>query len=152
MTDQRPHTLPPGSSHEQQVAERVMLDALGEQLALHLEPWIFTHESGVSVNVDGADEGRTVLVECWARQGVPKGGQLNKPILDAFKLMWLANNLQPRPRLVLCLSDEQAARPFTTAKSWRAQALRDGGVEVLVVNLPEAIKDVIRQAQTRQVR
>ncbi len=152
MTEQEPHTLPPGSSHEQQVAERIMLDALGESLRLHFEPWTYTHESGVSVNVDGADEARTVLVECWARQGIPKGGQLNKPILDAFKLMWVANNLNPRPRLVLCMSDEQAAHPFTKARSWRAQALRDGGVEVLVVNLPDAVKETIRRAQTRQVR
>jgi hypothetical protein len=129
-----------------------MLDALGDTLGLRFEPWTYIHESGVSVNVDGADAGGTVLVECWAHQGTPKGGQLNKPILDAFKLMWLANNLDPRPRLVLCLSDEQAARPFSTAKSWRAQALRDGGVEVIVVNLPEAVTDVIRSAQTRQVR
>lgn len=130
-----------------------MLDALGETLGLHFEPWTYTHpDAGVSVKIDGADEGRTVLVECWAHQGPPKGGQLNKPILDAFKLMWLANNLHPRPRLVLCLSDEQAARPFTIAKSWRAQALRDGGVEVITVNLPAAVKNIIRNAQTRQVR
>jgi hypothetical protein len=59
------HAMPPGNSREQRDAERVMLDLLGRQVGLHLEPATITIPSGARVEVDGADPGRTVLVECW---------------------------------------------------------------------------------------
>lgn len=144
--------LPPGHSREQQGAERAMLDALGSKLGTTLNPTTLTLEWGVRVELDGANHDRSVLVECWAHQGAPRGGQNSKPILDAFKLLWLASTMTSRPRLILCLSDEAAARPFTTAKSWRAQALRDVGVDVIVVDLDADVRGSIVAAQVRQRR
>ena len=54
---------PPGTSEEQRDAERVMLDQLAADLAVILEPAVLTVPSGARVEVDGADVGRTVLVE-----------------------------------------------------------------------------------------
>ncbi|WP_327039673.1 hypothetical protein [Micromonospora maris] len=145
--------LPPGHSAEQRHAERVMLDLLGRDLALTLEPATIAVQSGVRVEVDGCDSGRTVLVECWAHQGPPKSAQRHKVLADALKLTWIASTIYPRPRLVLCMSDPAAARPFQpTARTWAAQALLDLAITVHVVEIPDDIRQQVRAAQERQYR
>jgi hypothetical protein len=147
------HDLPPGSSGEQRDAERVMLDLLGRELGLTLEPAMITIPSGVRVEVDGCDPDRTVLVECWAHQGSPKAAQRNKVLADALKLSWISMTIYPRPRLILCLSDPLAANPFMPpARSWAAQAFQDLGVSISVVDLPEEVRQKVQAAQQRQYR
>lgn len=147
------HSRPAGSSQEQRDAERVMLDLAGVQLGVQLEPATITVPSGAWVEVDGADAGRTVLVECWAHQGAPKPAQRHKVLSDVLKLTWIATTIYPRPRLVLCMSDPRAAAPFQpTARSWAARALQDLGVTILVVVLPDEVRELIEAAQQRQYR
>jgi hypothetical protein len=107
---------------------------------------------GVRVEVDGADDGPTVLVEAWAHQGPPKSAQKNKVLADALRLVFVASTLDTSPRLVLCLSDEEAARHFTTARSWASAALRSFGVSVEVVDLPVDLRELVVAAQKRQYR
>jgi hypothetical protein len=91
-----------------------------------------------------------VLVECWAHQGPSKVAQKHKVLADTLKLMWIATKIEPRPRLVLCLSDPLAARPFLpTSKSWAAYAMRDLGVTIAVVDLPLEVQTKVRAAQQR---
>ena len=145
--------LPPGHSGEQRAAERVMLEVLGIQLGFVLEPARIVIPSGARVEVDGADASRSVLVECWAHQGPPKVAQRHKVLADALKLTWIATTIYPRPRLVLCLSDPLAARPFVApAKSWAAAALKDLGITVVVVDLPDDVRGKVWAAQKRQYR
>jgi hypothetical protein len=145
--------LPPGHSGEQRAAERVMLDALGRGMGVVLEPARIVLASGVRADVDGADASRSVLVECWAHQGPPKAAQRHKVLSDALKLTWIATTIYPRPRLILCLSDPAAARPFVApARSWAAAALQDLGVAVVVVDLPDDVRDDVWAAQKRQFR
>ena len=87
--------VPAGDSAEQRGAERVMLDLLGAQLGLQLNPDNITVPSGERVQVDGADASRTVLAECWAHQGPPKSAQKHKVLADAFKLAWIATTIYP---------------------------------------------------------
>jgi hypothetical protein len=144
--------LPRGSSREQRAAERVILDLLGARLGYVLQPARLSLQSGVRVEVDGVNADRTVLVECWAHQGGVKSAQRQKVLTDAFKLSWIANTIYPRPRLILCMSDHIAASPFLSAKSWPAQALRDAGIEVIVVDLPPDVRHQVEEAQRRQYR
>jgi hypothetical protein len=144
---------PPGHSREQRDAERVMLDLLSVQLGVTLEPTRIVVADGTRVEIDGADAGRTVLVECWAHQGPPKVAQKHKVLADTLKLTWIATKIEPRPRLFLCLGDPLAARPFLpTSKSWAAHALRDLGVTLAVVDLPLEVQEKVRRAQQRQYR
>lgn len=144
---------PPGSSAEQRAAERVMLDLLGADLGLTLNPARITVSSGERVEVDGADADHRVVVECWAHQGAPKAAQRNKVLSDAFKLHWIGTVLDPRPRRILCLSDPAAAAPFLpTARTWAARALHDLGIEIVVVTLPDTVRAAILDAQRRQYR
>lgn len=145
--------IPLGSSREQREAERVMLDLLGAELGVELNPAVLIGDGGTRVAVDGADPGRTVLTECWAHHGVPKSAQRHKVLSDAFKLAWLGDRLRPRPRLILCMADPEAAAPFRSpAKSWAASALERFEISVQVVTLPEAVSARIREAQQRQYR
>jgi hypothetical protein len=145
-------TMPPGASTEQQQAERIILDAAGALLGTQLDPRKILTPTGVRVEVDGADQDLTVLVEAWAHQGTVKAAQRHKVLSDALKLVWISSTLYPRPRTVLCLSDREAARPFLGERSWAAAALRDLDIEVLVIDLPDHVRARLRQAQHRQRR
>ncbi|PZS36104.1 MAG: hypothetical protein DLM59_01825 [Pseudonocardiales bacterium] len=69
---------------------------------------------------------------------------------DALKLTWISSTLYPRPRLVLRLSDPAAAASFLPgARSWAAQALRDLGITVAVVELPDDVRQRVLDAQRR---
>jgi hypothetical protein len=130
-----------------------MLDILGAKLGLTLDPARITVPSGARVEVDGSDAERRVLVECWAHQGVTKAAQRHKVLTDALKLTWISSTIYPRPRLILCLSDSQAAAPFLPgSRSWAAQALHDLTITIEVVDLPEDLRAQLRTAQQRQYR
>jgi hypothetical protein len=143
--------LPPGNAREQQEAELLMVEALGAQLGLTLRPRTLKI-GGSRVEIDAADDELTVLVEAWAHQGAPKPAQKHKVLADALKLIWVASTVQATPTLILCLSDADAARHFTTGRSWAAAALADLGVNVTVVDLPAKTRQAVKAAQERQRR
>jgi len=143
--------LPPGDSSEQRRAERLMLDALGERLGLVLVPRRLERPGGVRVEVDGADDALTVLVECFAHQGTAKGAQKYKLVNDAVKLHWIGSTLTAAPRLILCVTDAAAVQHLR-GRSWQAHAIRELGVEIEVVELPESIRAAVAAAQARQFR
>jgi len=143
---------PAGHSREQRAAETQLLEGLSSAVGRSLAPAVIRLPSGVRVEVDGADAEQSILVECWAHIGKVKGAQRLKVLTDAFKLIWIANNIPGRPRLVLCMGDHEAAAPFINRRAWYGQALADQGVEVVVVSLPEEIRASILRAQQRQYR
>lgn len=145
-------TEPAGHAREQRLAEVHLLDALAKELGKALAPTTIRLPSGVRVEVDGADVDQGVLVECWAHIGKVKGAQRLKVLTDAFKLTWIANNIPGRPRLILCMGDREAAAPFLNKRAWFGQALADQGVEVIVVPLPDEVRQAVIQAQQRQFR
>lgn len=141
-----------GDSQEQRRAEAYMLAALGKRLGMNLAPRRISHPSGARVEIDGADDGLTVLVECWAHQGSAKVAQKYKLVVDATKLNWIARSLDPKPsRLILCVSDP-AAVGHLSGVSWHAQAIRELGVEIEIVNLGPSIVSALNAAQKRQYR
>jgi len=144
--------LAPGDSSEQRRAERAMLDALGERLGLVLNPRRLERPGGVRVEVDGADDDLTVLVECWAHQGPAKVAQKYKLVNDAVKLHWIGSTASSTPpRRIICVTDAAAVQHLQ-GRSWQAQAIRDLGVEIAVVELPEPLRAAVAAAQDRQFR
>jgi hypothetical protein len=141
-----------GPSLEQRMAEPVILRVLGEQLGVELRPRRLVHSSSARVEIDGADDSLSILVECWAHQEPAKVAQKYKLVNDATRLGRLAGWLVPRPqRLLLCLTDEEAVR-YLRGSSWQGQAIAALGVEIVVVELPEDLVVSIREAQIRQFR
>lgn len=142
----------PGASPEQRMAEAVMLRLLSESLGVQLRPRKLGHPSGARVEVDGADEQLTTLVECWAHQGPAKVAQKSKLVTDAVKLHWLAQSLSPAPeRLILCVSDPAAIKHLQ-GSSWHGAAIAYLGVTLEVVELLQDVVLRILAAQKRQYR
>lgn len=158
-TDQRAGSVAPtkpaepaGSSRVQRDAERHMLEALSASLGVELTPRCLVHPSGARVELDGADDRLSVLVECWAHQGTAKVAQKYKLVNDAVKLAWIAKSLNPHPsRLIICVSDEAAVRHLR-GTGWQGSAIRDLGVELAVVELDSEVIAEIVAAQRRQFR
>ena len=94
------------------------------------------------------------LVEIWAHQGKAKSAQKHKVMTDVTKLVFARSLLlaseQSSCRLILCFTDELAAH-FKRG-SWMAQAIKSAGIEIVVIDLPEELRERIRIAQTRQYR
>lgn len=127
-----------------------MLDWLGKRLSVDLRPRRLLLGDRY-FEIDGVSDRPPVLVEAWAHQGQPKSAQKSKVTSDAFKLLAAKRLMDGEARLVLLFADEEAARPFTGG-TWRAAALREAGIEVVVAELPGQVRDAIRAAQVRQYR
>lgn len=145
--------LPPGHSSEQRTAERIMLDILGTRLGLQLDPARLTVPSGARVEVDGADLERSVLVECWAHQGKPKGGAAAQSVercpeahLDRLNLC-LASPAHPLP-----LRPTRCGTLPPGGRSWAAQALADLDISIEIIELPAEMQAAVIAAQRRQYR
>jgi hypothetical protein len=91
-----------------------------------------------------------IYVEAFAHQGPLKGGQIRKVIMDASKLAFLGHT-RPDAQMILLFSDPAAAASFAS-KRWYAQAIRQLGFQVEVVDVPEEMKARLITAQKRQYR
>jgi hypothetical protein len=127
-----------------------MLDWLAKELGVDLHPRRL-RVGDRYLEIDGVCDEPTVLVEAWAHQGPPKAAQKAKVTNDPFKLLVARRLLDGEARLILLFADEDAARLFVTG-TWRAAALREAGIEVVVAELPNHVRDLIRAAQARQYR
>ena len=146
--------LEPGDSSVQRSAETVILRVLSANLGVALESRRLAVADGVRVDVDGVCESSVppVLVEVWAHQGRPRPAQKAKVMTDALKLVWIERCLFPAgARKILALADKDAADYFLR-RTWMSSALRDLGIEVIVVPLPSDLRSQITAAQTRQFR
>jgi hypothetical protein len=142
---------PPGDAAEQRAAESEILTAASVQLGAQLSPRRLHLADGVRIEVDGVSDSPHILCEVWAHQGSSKVGQDHKVLHDALKLFMAAECLSPRPRLVLAFADRAATLRFE-GTSWYAHALRRLDVEILVVDIPDDLRQRIRRAQERQRR
>jgi hypothetical protein len=143
-------TVHPGDSAVQLAAEPLMIAAVAEAINVPLTKQRLTFPGGSWCEVDGVSADGTVLVEAFAHQGKMIGGQLKKVCEDAFKLVTLAKG-RGGVRLIVAFADYAAARSFM-GKSWKAEALKTWGVEVLVVEVQGDVRDGILEAQVRQFR
>ena len=91
-----------------------------------------------------------MLVEVFAHQGPLKGGQRHKIATDTLKLITIAREMTPRPRLVLAFAEPKLAE-WAAGGSWLAAALISWEVEVIVVKLDERVRAEIAAAQRRQL-
>jgi len=142
----------PGDSSEQRAAETAMIAEFSRLRGVELAPLRIVLDDGSAVQVDGVASDRSVLCEAYAHQGPLKGGQADKVVMDAFKLLYIARSWAGA-ELVLLFSDNDAARTFRApSRSWVAKALPSFGVQVQVVELPLAMREELLRTQLRQAR
>jgi hypothetical protein len=136
-------------SLEQRTVEPLILAGVSEAVGKELAPRSLQLEHGARVGVDGVAADESVLVEIFAHQGKLRGGQFHKVARDALKLATLARS-RPDSRLIIAFGDSDAAA-CVTGSSWLAEALRSWKIEVVIVELDEAMRSGLRAAQVRQV-
>lgn len=141
----------PSDSHTQRGAEVLIIAALGERLDVALTKTSIPTGNGGRVELDGATEDLSILVEAYAHQGALRGGQPKKLATDALKLTWIGRQLGAK-RLILAVADEEVESYLQRPTAWLTQALRDLGVEVIRVDLDRATASAIRMAQSVQFR
>lgn len=147
MTDQAPHA---SDSAEQRSAESAITAAVAEHVGVPLAPATIAIE-GARVQIDGASEDRTVLVEAYARIGRLHGAQPKKLATDAFKLVWAGKKLGAS-RLIIAVADVEAERHLKRPGAWLTAALDDAQVKVVRVELSDELRAALEAAQLRQFR
>lgn len=141
----------PSDSYAQRDAEVVIVAALSAKLNVPLQKTSIPTGNGGRVELDGATEDLSVLVEAYAHQGRLRGGQPKKLATDALKLTWIGRQVGAK-RLILAVADEQVETYLRRPKAWLTQALVDLDVEVVRVDLDNATALALRNAQTVQFR
>jgi hypothetical protein len=138
-------------SHAQRGAEIVIIAALSMKLGVPLAKTSIPTGNDGRVELDGATEDLSILVEAYAHQGVLRGGQPKKLAADALKLTWIGRQVGAE-RLILAVADARVESYLRRPKAWLTQALIDLEVEVLRVDLDDATARALRYAQTVQYR
>jgi len=138
-------------SRAQREAEVTIIAALSAQLGQPLAKTSVPTGNGGRVELDGATDDLTILVEAYAHQGALRGSQPKKLATDALKLTWIGRQLEAK-RLILAVADAEVESYLQRPKAWLTQALTDLGVEVIRVDLDDATVDTLRNAQTVQFR
>lgn len=147
MTDA---TLHASDSTEQRTAEVAIVAAVSGIVGVPLTPARITI-ADARVEIDGASEDRSVLVEAYARIGAVRGGQPKKLATDAFKLAWAGEKLGAQ-RLIIAVAGEEADAYLRRAGAWLTAALRDANVEIIHVPLSVELRESLADAQARQYR
>lgn len=128
-----------------------IIHALADLLGMpgSLRPKTLPTPGGSFVQLDACSEDNGVLVEAYARQGRLKGAQIKKISQDILKLALLRrDDARSSSRAIIVFASEEAEASIT---GWVRSAAREFGVELLVVDIPEDVRNEIRAAQARQV-
>ncbi|MDQ1362260.1 MAG: hypothetical protein QG652_120 [Pseudomonadota bacterium] len=75
-----------------------------------------------------------------------KGAQLHKIKGDILKLALIEKKLGPGWRKIMCFASNESAK-YVQGNSWVAEAAREFGVEIHVVQLPKEQEDKVISAQ-----
>ena len=137
-------------SLEQREAEVAVLTQVNKERGYSLAGDAVPVGDGVVVRVDGIDRERRVMCEVYSRIGRLKGSQPHKIASDMLKLALAERELGGKWLKLICFADSEAAK-CVQGKSWLAVAALRMGFEVIVVELPSAIKERLLSAQRRQV-
>jgi hypothetical protein len=139
------------SSAVQTEAETEIVCALAREWGIELvpQPAKIPLRGGVYVEVDGATPNLTVVVEAYARQGKLKGAQPKKIAQDILKLALLKRESgRERTRAVIAFASREARDSIS---GWIQQAAVAFDIELIVVEVPNQLRNKICAAQHRQI-
>jgi hypothetical protein len=142
-----------GNAREQILAQEYIREEIARKIGLDPEKFTETKipvgESYLIVN--GFSRNPHVICEASARIGPTKSAQTHKIMNDALKMLFIEQHLGHKFRKVMAFIDEKAASKFTDG-GWHGECLRKFDIEVMVVDVPEEIKQAVLRAQKRQIR
>jgi hypothetical protein len=103
------------------------------------------------IKLDGFRDGpRPICVEIWAHQGKAKPAQQAKIMKDMCKLLLVEAKLKKACRKLFVVSDQAAVAHLSS--SWQGEFADAFGIDILVVDIPEPTRTLIREAQKKQYR
>lgn len=140
----------PSDSLAQRDAESLMIAAVAANLGVELHPTVIS-DRDAKVQIDGATNDLTVLVEAYAHIGPLRGAQPKKLATDAFKLSWIGPKVGAKT-LVLAVLDKAAADYLLRPRAWLTSAIRDAGVTVMLVDAGASARSLVEEAQAAQYR
>lgn len=92
-----------------------------------------------------------IVCEASAHIGKTKTAQIHKVMNNAMKMLFLEQLEGISYRKILVFIDEEAASKFV-GKGWHGECLRKNNIEVMVVDVPERIKEKVKGTQKDQYR
>ena len=132
-------------------AEAQIISSLAEKWGVPLihKPGKIHLTGEVAIEVDARSPDGDVVVEAYARQGVLKGAQLKKIAQDILKLaLFKQEEGRENTRTVIAFASQEA---HDSVKGWVRQAAASFGVEMVVIEVSDDLREQIRRAQSRQV-
>ncbi|GAA2736414.1 hypothetical protein GCM10009867_21050 [Pedococcus aerophilus] len=135
----------------QRNAEGAIVEALSTQIGFEgaLKPKRVAVLGGGFVQLDACSDDDSILVEAYARQGKLKGAQIKKISQDILKLALLKRDPRMRDSRAIAVFASEEARDSITG--WIRSAAEQFDIELVVVDIPDVLRDEIKAAQARQV-
>ena len=139
------------SSHEQQNAEIYIASAVEEWLGCSVARNAkVTLAAGVHIEPDLYSEKDRIICEIFAHIGSLKVGQQHKISQDILKMLLLEKSKGITYRKVIVVADDKVEK-YLNGKSFIAESIRQFGIQIKRIHLPEELYDTISNAQARQI-
>lgn len=136
---------------EQQEAERYISAAAEIWIGCSLEKNTKVYlADGVHIEPDLYSEKDRVICEIYAHIGKLKVGQQHKVSQDILKMILLERSKGVTFRKILIILDDEVEQ-FLNGKSFIAESVRQFGIEIKRIYVPEELRENVENAQKRQV-
>ena len=81
-----------------------------------------------------------------------KVDQFNKIVKDILKMLLIEKMKGKKFRKIIAFADEEAASSFAGGESWYSQLKNNFDIDIIVVDIPETLRNSLLLAQKRQNR
>ncbi|MFC2119890.1 hypothetical protein ACFLQ4_02345 [Bacteroidota bacterium] len=141
----------PSASSEQQLAHKEILALLNQTHNLNLSSKKILIDDTL-FQIDGYSEEPLILCEIYSRIGKMKVAQHNKIAKDILKMLLIEKMEGKQYRKIISFADEEAAQPFLKSEAWYSKLKENFNIEIIIVHIPDELRNNLIQAQKRQYR
>ena len=138
------------NSEEQRSIESYVIQEIERILGCPLERNVSVQlADNIYINPDFYSNDQTIVGEIYAHVGTLKVGQQRKISQDILKLLLLDKSKDVSYRKIITVVDD-AVEKYLRGKSFIAESIRQFGIEIIRINLPDELYSTIQNAQSRQ--
>ncbi len=138
------------NSEEQRSIENYVIREIERILGFPLERNVSVQlADNIYINPDFYSNDQTIVGEIYAHVGTLKVGQQRKISQDILKLLLLDKSKDMSYRKIITIVDDTVEK-YLKGKSFIAESIRQFGIEIIRINLPDELYCKIQNAQSRQ--
>ena len=138
------------NSEEQRSIENYVIREIERILGFPLERNVSVQlADNIYINPDFYSNDQTIVGEIYAHVGTLKVGQQRKISQDILKLLLLDKSKDMSYRKIITIVDDTVEK-YLKGKSFIAESIRQFGIEIIRINLPDELYCTIQNAQLRQ--